>query len=197
MPHDTTRDLVQRWQQGDQRAAEELFQRYADRLIGLARARLSAKLSRRIDAEDVVQSAYRSFFVGSREGRYEPQRGGDLWHLLVGLTLHKLHRQIRRNRAAKRNFQREVSWNADARLEIPVTLLAAAPAPLEAITLADELERIMSRLEPLDRRMLELRLQGHSLSEIAEATRRSQRTVSRVLNEIKQHLDAEADHSTR
>ena len=35
-----------------------------------------------------MQSAYRSFFVGVREGRYALERGGDLWRLLVALTLH-------------------------------------------------------------------------------------------------------------
>ena len=76
-------NLVHRWRGGDQKAAEELFRRYANRLIGLARSRLSRKLARRVDPEDVVQSVYRSFFHDVRDGRYDLQRGGDLWRLLV------------------------------------------------------------------------------------------------------------------
>jgi hypothetical protein len=37
--------------------------------------------------------------------------------------------------------------------------------------------------------MLELRLQGHSLEEIAAATERSERTVTRVLAEVKHVLE--------
>src|SRR5262249_6244504 len=44
--------LLAQWRAGNPQAAEQLFQRYADRLIALARSRLSAKLSQRIDAED-------------------------------------------------------------------------------------------------------------------------------------------------
>jgi hypothetical protein len=58
---------------------------YANRLIALARSRLSSKLAGRIDPEDVVQSVYRSFFAEARAGRYHLDRGGDLWRLLVAM----------------------------------------------------------------------------------------------------------------
>src|SRR5262249_18756127 len=97
-------DLLARWRQGDQQAAHELFQRYAARLVALARSRLSSKLSHRIEPEDVVQSAYRSFFGDARDGRYDLQRGGDLWRLLVAITLNKLHDQMRRHTTKKRRI---------------------------------------------------------------------------------------------
>ena len=59
--------LVARWQAGDEAAAEALFARYADRLTQLAASRLARRLAARIDPEDVVMSAYRSFFVGAHE----------------------------------------------------------------------------------------------------------------------------------
>ena len=67
-------NLVARWRAGDQQAATELFSRYANRLIALARKRLSDKLAGHIDPEDVVQSVYRSFFADAREGRYAKSR---------------------------------------------------------------------------------------------------------------------------
>src|SRR5688572_10742761 len=76
---------------GDEGAAATVFERYAERLTRLARSRLAARLAQRIDAEDVVMSAYRSFFVAARQGRFELERGGDLWRLLVEVTLHKLY----------------------------------------------------------------------------------------------------------
>ena len=51
------------------------------------------------------------------------------------------------------------------------------PTPEEALALADELEWILAQLDPSARRMLELRLQGAQLSEIARETGRSERTV--------------------
>ena len=67
--------------------------------------------------------------------------------------------------------------------------LARGPSPLEAVTLADEVEQIMHRLDSAQRRMFELRLQGYTLEEIAEDTRRSMRTVCRVLDRIKLELE--------
>jgi RNA polymerase sigma-70 factor (ECF subfamily) len=49
--------LLARWQEGDSAAAELIFERYVRRLVGLAKTRLSSKMQRRVDAEDVVQSA--------------------------------------------------------------------------------------------------------------------------------------------
>src|SRR5262249_29880418 len=129
---DHSGDLVARWREGDQQAAEELFRRYAERLIALARSRLSAKLARRIDPEDVVQSVYRSFFTDSREGRYDLQRGGDLWRLLVAITLHKLHDQIRRNTRGKRTVEREQNLGTDeVWLGMLPHSLAHEPSPVE------------------------------------------------------------------
>ena len=65
--NEKTADLVTRYREGDELAAQELFARYVERLTRLARSRLSPKLSSRFDPDDVVLSAYRSFFLGARD----------------------------------------------------------------------------------------------------------------------------------
>jgi RNA polymerase sigma-70 factor, ECF subfamily len=69
--HDAA-DLLARWRSGDQQAAAELFRCYAGRLAALARSHLSRKIGQRLDAEDVVQSVYRSFFADARENTGDP-----------------------------------------------------------------------------------------------------------------------------
>jgi RNA polymerase sigma-70 factor (ECF subfamily) len=182
--------LVARWRAGDQQAAAELFRRYANRLIALARSRLPAKLVHRVDPEDVVQSVYRSFYAGAREDRYDLQRGGDLWRLLVTITLHKVYYQVRRNAAGKRAVDLEQSFGSeDSLLGIQPRMLAREPSPVEALALAESLTQVMGQLQPLHRRMLELRLLGNDVEAIAAATDRTQRTVRRVLDEVKQRLE--------
>src|SRR5438132_1018442 len=73
MAKDDAADLMAQWRQGDQQAAAVLFQRYSGRLIELVRRRLSNRLNQRFDPEDVVQSAYRSFFAHARDGEYHSQ----------------------------------------------------------------------------------------------------------------------------
>src|SRR5262245_6060801 len=155
-------ELMARWRAGDQQAAGELFRRYAERLLALARTRLSARLARHVDPEDVVQSAYRSFFAGAQAGRYVLRRSGDLWRLLVAITLHKLQHQVERLTAGKRTIMRECPTGGESSLfGLEGKLLAREPTPLEAAALADTLEQVFRGLEPLQRRMVELRLQGH------------------------------------
>jgi RNA polymerase sigma-70 factor (ECF subfamily) len=180
-------ELVARWQDGDSGAAEELFERYAARLVGLARSRLSEKLARRLDAEDVVQSAFRSFFDGLRQGQYELPHRGDLWRLLVSITLHKLYRQARRHGAEKRDMSREVSLGDHPEgWPVAVQQLAAEPAPGEVVALAEEVERLLGRLDERHRQVAELRLAGYTQDEIAATVQRSQRTIRRWLEEIKE-----------
>lgn len=177
-------DLLARWRNGDQQAATELFRRYADRLIALARSRLSSKLTQRVDPEDVVQSVYRSFFADARAGRYELERGGDLWQLLVTLTLHKVQHQVERSTAQKRTVERERYFGSEDSLQA----LAREPSPLAALVLADQLEQLMSQLDTLQRPVLEMRLQGHNLEAIAAATHCSEATVRRILDRVKEQL---------
>src|SRR5262249_30496366 len=141
-----------------------LFRRYADRLIALARSRLPGKLARRVDPEDVVQSAYRSFFADARAGRYDPERGGDLWRLLVAITLHKLRDQLDRHAAAKRSVAAERNFGSEDSLHRLQQYLAAdKPSPAQALAMVDAVETIMRELTSDHRRILELRLQGHNL----------------------------------
>jgi len=183
-------ELLARWRAGDQQAATELFQRYATRLIALAGSRLPAKLAHRLDPEDVVQSAYRSFFADARAGRFELRRGGDLWRLLAAITLHKLSRQLRRNATEKRSVAREQSFGSEDSLHaLKPGQQGHGASPLAAAMFADEVEKVMSGLKPLHRRMFDLRLQGYTIEEIAVQTQRSERRVYRILEELKQQLE--------
>lgn len=138
-------ELLTRWQRGDHQAAAELYHRYASRLIGLARSRLSSQLARRIDPEDVVQSVYRSFFAAARDGHYEVQNGDGLWHLLVTITLHKLHDQVDRLATRKRALERERTFGSeDSLFGIQGDLFTRDPSPAEAVALVEQLEQVRS-----------------------------------------------------
>jgi RNA polymerase sigma-70 factor (ECF subfamily) len=182
-------ELMAQWRDGDQDAAAVLFQRYAERLLALARSRLAPCLARHVDPEDVVQSAYRSFFTGARAGRYDLGRSGDMWRLLVAITLHKLQHQVERHTAAKRDVSRVCHFGEEGSLvllrgEVP----AREPTPAEAAALADTVQQLLTGLQPLERRMVELRLQEYSLDEIAAEVCRSERTVRRLLERVKERL---------
>ena len=190
MIDDQSGNLVARWRRGDEQAAAELFQRYAQRLIALVRSRLSAQLSSRFDPEDVIQSVCRSFFAGARAGEYDVERGGDLWRLLVAITLHKLNDQVKRHTSDRRSVRRERQLGPEEGLfSFESHLQTREPSPVEAVALIDKVEHVMRGLPPLHRRMLELRLHGYNFFEIAAETQTGERTVYRVLKRVRQQLE--------
>ena len=180
--------LLNRWREGDESAAAELFDRYVNRLTALARKRLSARMQRRVEAEDVVQSAYRSFFVKAGDGRYTLEHSGDLWRLLATITISKVRGQVEFNTAKKRAVYDEASMNDRGELRVDPELVAREPDPAEAIGVVEELEAVMAGLSPLHRRILELRLQHCSTEEIAKEVERTDRTVRRILENIRGDL---------
>lgn len=182
--------LLARYRDGDSEAADELFHRYVDRLVGLARTRLSDRLAQRVDPEDVVQSVYRTFFSNAREGRYVLERTGDMWRLLAAITINKVLGQAKHHRRDKRSIDREQRLEQNGNeSRNSAELFAESPALPDAIAVIDELESLMAELDPLSRRILELRLQGISVEEVATEVSRSERTIRRALVKIKGLLE--------
>jgi RNA polymerase sigma factor (sigma-70 family) len=170
-------ELLAGCQTGDEAAAAAVFARYAERLMRLAQSRLAARLATRVDPEDIVQSAYRSFFCAAREGRFTWEREGDLWRLLAHVTLHKLYRQAERHGAVRRSVDRELLASATDNSDF----LAREPTPEQAAVACEQLEALLAELPAASRPIVELRLQGYEQREIAQGLGCSERTVRRAL----------------
>jgi serine/threonine protein kinase len=72
-------------------------------------------------------------------------------------------------------------------------LISREPAPDEVAAVADELEAVLAALSPIGRRVLELRLRGEEVGDIAREVRRSTKTVRRWLDEAKRLIRARQD----
>ena len=83
-------------------------------LVAVARKQMGAKLARRVDPEDIVQSTYRSLFTRVQNGEYDLGGGEDLWKLLVTIALNKVRRKSKFHRAAKRDMNMDRSVATDA-----------------------------------------------------------------------------------
>jgi RNA polymerase sigma factor (sigma-70 family) len=182
-------ELLDRYRRGDEQAATEIFRRYVGRLTVLARARLSPKIARRIDAEDVVVSAYRSFFVRARNGHFTLDQSGSLWRLLVGIVLKKLYHQAAQHTAGKRSVNCEISLpdGGDSTWGL-LQLANASTAAEQAVELADLLETFMRRIPVRSRRVVELRLQDLRITDIAAELKVNEKTVRRILDDLETRL---------
>ncbi|MCA9245464.1 MAG: sigma-70 family RNA polymerase sigma factor [Planctomycetales bacterium] len=193
--NDPSMVLVELFRQGDEAAAGEMFQRYVERLIAVARNRLSAKMKRRVDAEDVVQSAFRSFFAHAQQGRYEIEETGDLWRLLVVITINKLRQKVEYHTAAKRGFNREQSQRMDTSFAFGHEAVDKGPSPDAELAVDEEIEQLTTGMDEVQRRIVELRLQGYGIEEIAEDVGRSERTVRRLMEKVRERLEQRMSES--
>jgi RNA polymerase sigma-70 factor (ECF subfamily) len=195
IPQDSFAQLMTRLKEGDQTAAGEVFGRFIRRLVALATNQFDSWIRVKVDVEGVVQSAFKSFFVGHGEGRFDGLADWDgLWGLLTVITLRKCNRRHEYLYAECRDPGREVE-----RPDSPGVgegwweTIDREPTPLEAAILTEMVERLLDGLAPPERAIVELSLQGYTTTEIADRLGRSQRTVRRVRERVKDRL--QIDHA--
>lgn len=184
-------DLMARLQAGQDAAAREVFARFTGRLVALARTRLSDRLAGKVDPEDVVQSAYRSFFVRQRDGQFQVDNWNRLWGLLTVITLRKCADTAGRYQAGKRAVARELAdAGGDDRPAGWQLAVDRDPTPDEAACLAEAVEALLGAVsDPAERAVLELSLQGYTTAEIAAKLNRAERTVRRFRERARTRLE--------
>jgi RNA polymerase sigma-70 factor, ECF subfamily len=176
--------LLWRFREGDQDAATRLYLRYAKRLNSLVERQCSAELTRWLEVEDIVQSVFVSFFRRVRQGYYDVPDGDELWKLLLVLALHKIRDKASYYHAAKRDMHRTIGGEgARRRLESQADAEEFRDNHLELAVV-----EILEELPPRCRVMVELRVEGYEVAEVARKTGRSRRTVERILQEARLKL---------
>src|SRR5207249_2634486 len=131
--------------QGDESAARQIVERYIDRLMTLARRRISQRLASRVDPEDIVQSAFRTFFVRAKEGQFVLADQNDLCKLLVRITLHKTLRQVAFHKATKRDPSQETE-HGEHHQDRLLSLLDGEPTPEAEAEFVDQLDHFFNQL---------------------------------------------------
>lgn len=182
-------ELIARLRAGDESAAQQLFDRFIDRLIQLARSRMDRALRQKVDAEDVVQSVFKSFFRRQAEAPFALGNWDDLWSLLVVITLRKCVGKIRRFHGKGRDVRKEAAGpflGDDA--AVVHEAVAREPTPAEAAMLTETVEHMMRGLGEHERQVFEMRLQGYMVAEISARTGRSEYTVEGMLKRIRKML---------
>ena len=189
--HDSIASWLLGARAGDEAAAQAIWQRYFTRLVQLARTKLPGHVKRAFDEEDVAHSALRCFLHAVAEDRY-PQladRHG-LWNLLVVITARKAKAYLRRQNRVRRGGGQVLGETAflspdDDALGID-QVLGAEPTPEFAAQVADECQRLLAMLGDATLRSIAiLKMEGHTVDEIAAKLGSTKRTIERRLHIIR------------
>lgn len=187
--NDSFAEFVRRLKTGDDGLVNELFQRYACRLIGLARNHLDAKLRQKVDPEDVVQSVYKSFFRKLEADQVDMIDWDSLWYFLTVMTLRKCARHAEHYQAGKRDVRREVATQSDDSKASWRAVIDREPTPDEAVMLTDMVEQTIRDFDPEDQAVIVLSLQGYTVREISVQLKRADRSVRRLRERVRKRLE--------
>lgn len=179
---------INQLREGDAHAAQKLWETYFQKMVALARRKLADTSRRMADEEDVAVSAFRSFCLGARDGRFTQLTDRtNLWPLLLAITANKAVGLVRYQNRIKRGG----GTPPDAGRPQPIPLdelLASEPTPEFAAQLTEDLERLLDRLaearDPDLRQIALWKMDGESNTDIAARLGCARRTVERKLKII-------------
>lgn len=182
-------------------AQQEIWKRYFQRLVGLARFKLGDSPRRSEDEEDVAISALHCFFEGVGQGKFPELRDRtNLWPLLAKITSRKAINQrrdamrLKRGGGQVRGESLFINANDASALGLG-EILADDLTPAYLATLEEERLRLFASLPDEVLKTVALKkLEGFQNSEIAEELGVTERTVERKLNRIR-NLWSQSDTS--
>ena len=178
---------------GEYDALQNLWDRYSDRLVELARIRLDNAPRQLADEQDIVNSVFHSLCRGAQAGRFhELQNRDELWWLLLAITRRKVVDHVRRETAQKRGggyVETEANLAGSGRESIGFRLdqlVGTTPTPDLLVALDEEHERLLGLLRDDQLRSIATaRIEGYSVQEIAERMGIAKRSVERKLDLIR------------
>jgi RNA polymerase sigma-70 factor (ECF subfamily) len=180
--------LLARARRKDGGAVAALVRCYESKVRIVARVLLGTALRPYLDSMDLVQSVHGSVLVGLRDGKFDISTREKLEALALTMLRRKLARKWRRARR-----QRRLDGAAGGPPDLPGLLLSLESAeadPARAALLADTIRHLLARLDPTDRRILEMRSGGYGDAEIAAGLGLTPVAVRVRLSRLREYLRA-------
>lgn len=186
--HSVTR-FIEGLKADDPQAAGQIWQRFFDRLLPLARARLRGLNDKTVDEEDILVSVFDRFFQAAADQRFaELNDRDDLWQILIMLTDRRVAEQYRKSGAQKRGGDHVRRLDDLAAPGQDLRELADGdPDPRFVAAFNDSLAFALRQLvDDKAREVALLRLEGFENQEIADRLQISLSSVERKLRVVRE-----------
>jgi RNA polymerase sigma-70 factor (ECF subfamily) len=156
------------------------------------------KLRRILEPADLCQSILKSFFIRAASGQFDLDTPEKLLALLRTMARNKVASQVRKQQALRRDMRRDVSLNASA--SKPVA--SADPSPSRLAMGRELIDALRVRLSVEERRIADLRSEGHDWAEIARqlggTAQARRKQLSRAIDRVAEELGLdEVSHELR
>lgn len=173
--------LIARAAREDPEALGILSSHYEPKIRLVARVLLRPALRPYLDSVDLTQSVHKSIFLGLREEKF--QVAGPEHLIWLALT-------ILRRKAARhwRHLQRQQRLSGVGVTNTAAGLADTGVDPAEEVQFRDQVEHLCTHLDDVERRILDLRLEGHTSPEIAILTGLSAANVRVRMTRLRQRL---------
>ena len=182
-------DFLKRIQVGDEGAARELLQKYEPEVRLVVRRQLPRLLRSRFDSLDFLQSVWGSFFRRMRDAPTDFEDSRHLVAFLARAAKNKVIDEYRRAASLKNDMHREEPLWGDGRR--PKEVADSIDSPSEVAQAQEVFDRLHALLPEERRTILELKAQGLSSKDIGDRLGISERTVQRVLEELRRRMESE------
>ncbi|MBL8889593.1 MAG: sigma-70 family RNA polymerase sigma factor [Planctomycetaceae bacterium] len=150
---------------GDESAMQRLVQQYEPELRIVARHRLGPALRPHLDTIDLVQSVHRSLLIGLRAARFDISSPEKLIALAVTIVQRKAAKHWRHLKRQQRLSGHDESH--DDLVEKILSLRATTGDIADEVESRELFSKWLETVDSTERRLLELRLEGHSTVEVA------------------------------
>jgi len=191
---ETVTQWIDQLKTGDAQAAQKLWESYFLEMVDVARRKLRGAPRGMADEEDVALSAFKSFCLGAKNGRFSQVTDREnLWPLLVAITSHKSVDLIRSENRQKRGGTGKSGSDSERKQQTSIAvnfeeIIQQEPSPEFAMQLAEELERLLNLLDKTGdsalRQVALGKMEGETTTEIAQGLGCARRTVERKLQLI-------------
>ncbi len=170
------------------------MRRYEAKVRLVVRRQLPRLLRSRFDSQDFVQSIWGSFIRRIKAGPTELEGTNNLIGFLARTAHNKVIDEYRRASSARQDMRREESMDTGAE---PREVADDADSPIE-VALASETLTRLRELVPEDRRtVLDLKAEGLSTVEIAARLGLGERTVRRVMADLRRRAGMDEAEEAR
>lgn len=148
--------LLGKAKSGDREALDRLVGRYYDRVLGLIRARMGARLRRAMESGDIAQETLR--VAAQKLDDFVPREHKDIIRWLAAIAEHQIHDACDRVAAQKRDIDRETPLRSEGDSGPPLAARQPSPSSIVAEKERQELlDACISELPPDYRQLVLMR----------------------------------------